>query len=279
MRATDLRVRGRQSRDAAFALGAFALIFLCWIGGCSVISPEAGMQQKVRLYDKDLSAVYDQTKIKKSLTLDVLPKMGRSKDELLSQSESVVASLGQSKDGYKTWFTMVAFHEYELSVVRKYFFVVDERVHNRARRGLRFDCEMLLDKEELDNIRLAKGARQVAVLKNMLDNLQKDTAELVADVNAPGQDNRMLDISVMLVKQVSETALLDLDRSPVLATKLSDPNGVQFDHLNFGAGKIRVQAEGNTVIVRIRLGALLPTFDELQEMGTVEQVAQPAKDE
>jgi hypothetical protein len=237
------------------------------------------MQQKVRLYDKDLSAAYDQTEIKKSLTLDVLPKMGRSKDELLSQSESVVASLGQGKDGYKTWFTMVAFHEYELSVVRKYFFVVDERVHNRAKRGLRFDCETLLDKEKLDNIRAAKGARQVVVLKNVLDNLQKDATGLAGDVNAPGQDNRMLDVSVMLVKQVFETALLDLDRSPALATKLSDPNGVQFDHLNFGAGKIRVQAEGNTVIVKIRLGALLPTFDELQEMGTVEQVAQPAKDE
>lgn len=279
MRATDLRVRGRQSRDATFALGALALILLCWLGGCSVISPEARMQQKARLYDKDLSAAYDQTKIKKSLTLDVLPKMGRSKDELLSQSESVVASLGQSKDGYKTWFTMVAFHEYELSVVRKYFFVVDERVHNRARRGLRFDCEALLDKEELDNIRLAKGARQVAVLKNVLDNLRKDAAELVGDVNAPGQDNRMLDVSVMLIRQVFETALLDLDRSPVLATKLSDPNGIEFDHLNFGAGKIGVQTEGNTVIVRIRLGALLPTFDELEETGGVQQVAQPAKDE
>jgi len=279
MRVTDLRVGGRQSKDATFAFGAFAIILLCWLGGCSVISPEAGMQQKARLYDKDLSAAYDQTKIKKSLTLDVLPKMGRSKDELLSQSESVVASLGQSKDGYKTWFTMVAFHEYELSVVRKYFFVVDERVHNRARRGLRFDSETLLDKEELDNIRLAKGARQVAVLKNVLDNLQKDAAGLMSDVNAPGQNNRMLDISVMLVKQVCETALLDLDRSPALAAKLSDPNGVEFDHLNFGAGKIRVQAEGNTVVVKIRLGALLPTFDELQEMGTVEQAAQPAKDE
>jgi len=279
MRATDLRVRGRQSKDAAFAFGAFALIFLCRLGGCSAISPEARMRQEVRLYDKDLSGAYDQTKIKKSLTLDVLPKMGRSKDELLSQSESVVASLGQGKDGYKTWFTMVAFHEYELSVVRKYFFVVDERVHNRAKRGLRFDCETLLDKKELDNIRLAKSARQIAVLKNVLDNLQKDAAGLVGDVNAPDQDNRMLDVSVMLIKQVFETALLDLDRSPALATKLSDPNGVEFDHLNFGAGRIRVQAEGNTVIVRIRLGALLPTFDELQEMGPVEQVAQPAKDE
>jgi hypothetical protein len=279
MRVTDLRVGSRQYKDAAFAFGAFAIILLCWLGGCSVISPEARMQQKARLYDKDLSAAYDQTKIKKSLTLDVLPKMGRSKDELLSQSESVVASLGQDKDGYKTWFTMVAFHEYELSVVRKYFFVVDERVHNRARRGLRFDSETLLDKEELDNIRLAKGAKQVAVLKNVLDNLQKDAAGLMSDVNAPGQDNRMLDISVMLIKQVFETALLDLDRSPALAAKLSDPNGVEFDHLNFGAGKIRVQTDGNTVIVKIRLGALLPTFDEPQEMGSVEQVAQPAKDE
>jgi len=231
------------------------------------------MRSKTLLYDKELSAVYDQTKVKKSLTLDVLPRIEGLKDELLSQSESVVASLGQSKSGYKTWFTMVAFHEYELSVVRKYFFVVDERIEIRSKQGLRFDCEVLPTKEELDNIRAAKGVKQIALLRGILDNLRKDAAELGGGTDTAGRDNQTLNISVMLIKQVFETIFLKLDSFPVLAPKLSDPDGVEFNHLNFGRGKIQVTARDNIVVVKIRLGALLRTFEELEESDSVEEPA------
>ena len=277
MRAIYVRVRGKQSGPRAFAVGFLALVSLGWVCGCSMISPWAWMQPKDHLYDKELSATYDRTQIKKSLTLDVLPKIGQSKGELLSQSDSVVASLGRSKDGYKTWFTMVAFHEYELSVIRKYFYVVDERVENRARRGLRFDCEMLLGEEDLAKIRASKGSRQIALLEGMLENLHKDIAELAGDIDAPVRDNTMLDINVLLIKQVFNTVLRDLDKSPVLATRLGDPNGVEFDHINFGRGKIQMRAGGNIAVVKIRLGALLPTFDNLPEAAVVERVAQPFK--
>ena len=273
MRATELKARSVETQKRSFAFHFFILVFLCWFCGCSMIPTQGRMRSKSLLYDKELSAVYDQTTVKKSLTLDVLPKIEGLKDELISQSESVVASLGQSKSGYKTWFTMVAFHEYELSVVRKYFFVVDEGIEIRSKRGLRFDCEVLPTKEELDNIRAAKGVKQIALLRGILDNLRKDAAELGGGTDAAGQDNQTLNIGVMLIKQVFETIFLKLDSFPVLAPKISDPDGVEFNHLNFGKGKIQVTTRDNIVVVKIRLGALLRTFEELEEIGSVQEPA------
>ncbi|MBN2137305.1 MAG: hypothetical protein JW720_05835 [Sedimentisphaerales bacterium] len=267
MAASDLGLGGKQ-----FGYGSFGFVLLCvivpgCICGCSTIDPQSWIQPRDYLYDKDLSAVYDQTRIKKSLTLDVLPRIERSKDELISQSDNVVVSLGQSEDGYKTWFTMVAFHEHELSVVRKYFYVANERVGGRVRRGLRLDCEMLLDKEGLERIRTAKEQRQIALLKEMRSKLDKDVAELGGDADVPGQENKKLDVSVLLIRQILDTVVRDLDRSPVLATRIGDPDGIDFDHISFGKGKIQLLADGNIALLKLRLGALLPTFYELGEVG------------
>jgi len=264
---STFRVRGNQFGARAFYFGFFALVSLCCICGCSLTYPHAWIQPKDHLYDKELSAAYDQTRIKKSLTLDVLPRIGLSKNELLSQSDSVVAARGRSKAGYKSWFTMVAFHEYELSVIRKYFFVVDEKVEKRLTKGLgfRFDGEMLLDEEELAKIRDMKEIQQIAVLKMMRDNLSSDASELAGGTDTPRSAEGGLDVNVLLSKQVFEPILRGLARSPVLATRISDPNGIGFDHINFGEGKVRVWAEGNVAAVKIRLGALVPTFHELQE--------------
>jgi len=276
---STFRVRGRQFGARTFYLGSFALLSLCCVCGCSLTYPQAWIQPKDYLYDKELSATYDQTRIKKSLTLDVLPMIGQSENELLSQSDSVVASLGRSKEGYKSWFTMVAFHEYELSVIRKYFFIVDEKVEKRLTKGLgfRFDCEMLLDKEELDKIRNTKELQQIAVLKRMRDNLSSDISDLGGGTDAPASAEGGLDINALLIKQVFETILRGLDRSPVLATRISDPNGIGFDHINFGEGKVRLWAEGNVAAVKIRLGALVPTFRELPEPPVAAHLRQPAK--
>lgn len=265
---STLIVRSKQSGARALCLSLIAAGLLCCVGGCALSYPQAWMQPKDQLYDKELSAVYDQTIIKKSLTLDVLPRI-ESKTELLSQSDSVVASLGRSGDDYKTWFTLIAFHEHELSVVRKYFFVVDEKVEKMFTqgRGLRFDCEMLLDNEALDEIRAANELKQIALLSRLLANLDSDVAGLGGDADTPGQDNKMLDVNVLLIKQVFETILRGLDRSPVLATRISDPDGIEFDHINFGRGKIRVWAEGNIAVVKVRIGALVPTFHELPEVA------------
>ncbi|MBN2271792.1 MAG: hypothetical protein JXN61_14330 [Sedimentisphaerales bacterium] len=258
-------VPGEQFGARTLHYVSLALACLFCICGCSLTYPQAWIQPKDHLYDKELSAAYDQTRIKKSLTLDVLPRIGQSKNELLSQSESVVASLGQSKEGYKTWFTMVAFHEYELSVIRKYFFVVDEKVEKRFTfgRGFRFDCEMLLDEEELKKLGDTKELGEVALLKRIGENLSRDSRELDGGTEVSRSTEGRLDVNVLLIKQVLDAIIRGLERSPVLAPRITDPNGIGFDHINFGEGKVRMWAEGNVVAVKIKLGAFLPTFHEL----------------
>ena len=266
MKAADLGLRSTQSGMGTFACRLAALVLLCGFCGCTLILPEARLRRRVLLYEKNLSSVYDATVLKKSLTLDVLPRIEAIEDEVTSRGDNVVASLGQAKNGYKTWFTMVAFHEYELSAVRKYFFVVDERVENSPRRGLRFDCEMLLPKQTLADSLAGEQAQRIARLKSVVDNLRKDVADLGGSIDVPSEDNKALDIGAMLVRQVFDTVLLKLDSLPGLAEKLGDPAGVGFDHINFGPGKIQMVVVGDVAKIKVRLGALLPTFEDYEQV-------------
>ena len=165
-------ISGFRDSIANFRIGnrRLAIAVCCYVGlllgillvGCSALSSSATSQSRQLSEQQELSAPYDSIMLKKSLTLDALPKIRRSQSEpdsllaeteTVSHSDRVVASLGQSQDDSSTWFNMVTFHEYRLNVIRKYFFAVDDRagsLRTRSRRGLRFDCEMVLGKEVLD---------------------------------------------------------------------------------------------------------------------------------
>ena len=235
------------------------------LGGCSVVSPWAKARQLS--YQAKLSAPYDQIKIKQSVIHDAVPKIQRLQDELepsfaeaelISHSENVVVSLGQSKDGFKTWFNMVTFQENELHVLRKYFFFVNDKARTfqlSPSRGLRFDCEMVIGEEMLAEPGTTENARRIAMLRNVLGNFHKDIVELRDDTDAPDQENKMLDICRMLINQAFEVILRELDSSPVLATRLSQAGGVEFNHINFDKGKIQMVVRGDIVVVKIRLGA------------------------
>lgn len=237
-----------------------AFISVTFTGGCSTSE-----QQRLN-YEQRLSAPYNRTTIKEGLTLDVFPMIQRSPDEirpgydgteLLSKGLNVVAALGQDKDGYQTWYNMFAFHPYRLNVIRKYFFFVDDRpgIFATGRgRGLRFDCEQVLTEELLGSAYETTGDRQVAILRYVLENLRKDIDELGADVEKPGQNNKMLDISGMLMNQTFEMIFLRLESSPMLAARLSHESGLEFEHRSFDKGKIRMVVENDVVKVKIRVG-------------------------
>jgi len=245
------------------------LFFSIQFSGCSFISsPDLAQNQKLS-EQQELSAPYDRITLKKSLTLDALPKIRRFQDEqgsllagieTVSHSDRVVASLGQTPDGYSTWFNMVTFHEFRLNVIRKYFFAVDDRAGSlriRSRRGLRFDCEMVLGKEMLDKSYTSENARQIAILRCVLDSIRKDIKELGDDVDVPGQYNQKLDICGMLINQMFETVLVKLEASPVLAMRLSRAGGAEFDHINFNKGTVRMVVADDAVAVKARFGAFV----------------------
>jgi hypothetical protein len=245
-------------------------LFLCILfSGCSAVSSQDVAQNQQLSEIEELSAPYDRITLKKSLTLDAMPKIRRSQDEhdsflagfeTVSHSDRVVASLGQSRDSSRTWFNMVTFHQYRLNVIRKYFFAVDDRAGSlraRSRRGLRFDCEMVLGKEVLGKTYASENLRRIAVLRYILVQMRKDIKELGDDVDVPDQYNKKLDVCGMLINQTLELILVKLDSSPVLAVKLSSAGGLDFDHINFGDGAVRMVVSDDTVAFKARFDAFV----------------------
>ena len=259
-------------RPRTLALYCFAgLLIGTILAGCSAISsPDAAQNQQLS-EEHELSAPYDRITLKKSLTLDALPKIRRSQSEptsrlagteVVSHSDRVVASLGQSQDESRTWFNMVTFHEYRLNVIRKYFFAVDDRAGSlraRSRRGLRFDCEMVLDKEVIGESHASENLRRIAILRYVLAQMRKDIRELGDDVDVPDQYNKKLDVCGMLINQTFEMVLVKLESSPVLAMRLSEAGGTEFDHINFNRGAVRMVVTDDTVVVKACFGTFVGT--------------------
>lgn len=262
-----IAVRQVKSRQLFPACCFGAVLLGALFAGCAGESSDAGGKGEGVFSQEELSAPYDHIVLQQSLTIDALPKIQRFESErgpllggveVLSRGERVAASLGQSKEGRKTWFNLVAFDEYKLNVIRKYFFVVDEdaaRFPARVRRGLQFSCEMVLGEDILAEAYPSENARRIAILRRVLENLRKDIDELGATAESPDQDNKMLGVCGMLLNQTLEMILLKLESSPVLALKLSDAGGADFDHINFGKGKVFMVVVDDVVGLRIRFGA------------------------
>ena len=263
-------VESKKTQARSPALWLFGLIIFGGLCGCSGISRYVGLEKEELPYEQQLFAAYSRTTLNKSITLDVLPMFQAAKHDLLSQGDSVVAALGEGKNGYKTWFSMVAFDEYRMKARRKYFFVVDEeitrspddsgRVRFSPGRGLAFDCEVMPEKKVLESYATEDGG-QIALLKEVLQDLHKDIEELGKNAQAPGRNNK-LDICGMLVNQAFQSALTAIEMSPVLVTNIGERSGVEFEHINFDKGRIQMVVDGEIVRVKIRLGVLKDTFEQ-----------------
>jgi hypothetical protein len=230
-----------------------AVLCFCGLCGCSYVEPAGSL-----LPPYENAASYRQTKLKESSSADVLATIARPESELLSQSKSVVASQGLKKKGHKLWFNMVAFDENLTTAKRKCFFMVDEKAESLLiwpKRRLIFDTEMVLEAKVLDEPYANENARRIAILRQVMENIRRDVAEV-----AP--DNKMLGICGGLINQTLGTVLQKLDESPVLASKLSDAKGFGFDHITLGNGKIVMSITDDIVKVNVSLGSFEWTFED-----------------
>jgi hypothetical protein len=114
---------------------------------------------------------------------------------------------------------------------------------------------MMLGKEVLGKSYASDNTRRIAILRYVLDQMRKDIKELGDDVDVPDQYNKMLDVCGMLINQTFEMVLVKLESSPVLAMKLSEAGGAEFDHINFDKGTVRMIVADDTVAVQIRFGS------------------------
>lgn len=267
MQNRNLKFKRCSTSKSTLWLCTFGVLLLAIFGpyGCGVVEyfrPEGPP------YDKELYETYYQTEIRVSSSADVLMTIHKPEYELLSQSKNVVASLGQKRKGRKIWFNMVAFDENELTAKRKYIFIVDDRpdLMEQPWKKLSFDCEMILQSDVLNQPYANENARRIAILKQVQENVRKDKDEV-------GSDNQMLNDCGMMVNQALEAALVNFDSSPALASKLSEPTGVDFSHINLGRGKIQMLVEDDIVKIKMRLGSAAKHFEKQQEPRQPEEYA------
>jgi hypothetical protein len=233
----------------------FLLLVVFVLSGCAVVEY---FKREGPPSDEELYESYNQTELKVSGAGEVLAMIHDPEYELLSRSKSVIASSGQKKKGYKSWFNMVAFDETKLTANRKHFFSVDEKpktVPFRSKRRLRFESKMVMESEVLDEPYVNRNARRIAILEQVLANFHKDVDEVKAD-------NKKLDSCRMLMNWVLETILRDLDESPVLASKLSSTEGVNFDHITLGKGRIWMEVAEDIVDVKVVIDSFVGTLDD-----------------
>lgn len=245
-----------QNQNLKLKVFNFVLCFLVFgLCGCAVVDY---FKPEKPPYDEQLSESYENTILKVSRAADVLAAIYEPKYELLSQSKSVIASSGQKKKGHEIWFNMVAFDENALTAKRKYFFLIDEKPKSfwvQPKRMLRFDSEMVLGAELFNEPYVNDNAKRIAILRKILANVHRD----IYDV---GAEDKNLSTCGMLINQTMETILVKLESSPVLATKLNPVEGLDFDHITLGAGKIWMGASGDIVNVKIRVDSFLRTHDD-----------------
>lgn len=229
-------------------LKAAILVMCCLAAGCEAVGlfvPEGPPS------NKQIYAQYRQTTLKESTSAEVLSRFGTPKYALLSQSKSIAALAGTTKQGHKMWFNMVSFDENELIAKRKYYFISHERPKHlfvEPWEGLDFGCQMVLSKEILGEPYADENARRIAILKKVDADTRKDTSEV-------GADNATLNLGGMMAGQGMESLLTKLDASPALAARLSEPNGLEFDHINLDKGKLRMVIDDDIVTVKMRLGS------------------------
>ena len=204
-------------------------------------------------YFVDESEIFNRyyfTVLKFSTSADILNVIQEGEKELVSQSESVVASWAQAQKGSVLWFNMVAFDEEELTAVRKYGFLVNEKVKGYyvvPARKMRFDVEAVLGAEIIEEPYANENEKRIKILRAVLESFNKDILQI-------SMDSQVLRSSSMMVKQVLNIILVQLDQSPALAARLSGLKGMSFDHTTLGPGRVRMVLTEDIVKVKIKVG-------------------------
>ena len=236
-----------------------AVVVVCFVmSGCiTVVGPAS---RKVGINDVPIFDRYYLTNLKQSNSADIIGAIATDGTELMSQSQSVIASWKEEKKGYVFWFNMVTFDEEEFTAVRKYCMVFDEK----ATQGIwfifpvqkyRFEAAMVLERAIVDEPYADENEKRIAVVKEILAKFTEDSVQLTAD-------SRVLHSSTMMIKQTLNGIINQLGGSPALAANLDELSGMKFDHMTLGPGRVRMLIEDDVVKFKIKIGSNLKNFHE-----------------
>jgi len=203
--------------------------------------------------EEQISRAYETTELGEDEAATVLDSMPMAKYEQLSQSESVVACYGQKKNGKKTWMTMIAFDEQDMTARRKYMSIYDARpkfLGAEPWEAMRVRCEATIDEDKLEGPFANANARLLAIFEQMVENYEND-------LDAVQADSKQLRTRGLMLRQALGAALTELENSPAKVGQLNSSEGVLFTHLSLDEGRIKMQQVEGIVKVKIWLGSLV----------------------
>jgi hypothetical protein len=226
-------------QNCFFVVAAFFLGIV--LGGCAQVP-----------ISETLFFSYNQTTLGKTNSADELNYIAMSQMTLLSTSDTVVASWGQNESGVQQWLNVVAFDETTGFAIRKYFFFVDEKARSypfvHPQWAARFDGQLTLDKAVLEKPYANKNVRSIAIIKE----IQKQFSD---DIRKVASDNKNIGLCQMVVNESFEQILLLFTDSPEWASKLDTPEGVTFDHRNYGKGTLYLHETNGIISIAIDTGS------------------------
>jgi len=201
--------------------------------------------------ESQLRRQYDWTLLKSSSSADVLAVIAPDETELLSQSESALATWGQNEKGSALWFNAVAFDEEKLTATRKYCFLTNEKAKTYlilAKPRFTFCGRAVVPSDILDEPYPDQNTKRIAVYKSFMTSFSDDMTQLTAD-------SQSLQSSVLMVKQAFNTVLHQkLDLSPGLAARFTDDDGLKFLHPTLGKATIRMSITYDITDINIEIG-------------------------
>ncbi len=250
----------------------FLVVFCFLLCGCSGVDY---LKKEQLPYNYDIAKPYREIGLKQSSSAEVLAQLraGPGSSRLISHSKDIYALLGEGKEGYKNWFTMVAFKggisktdktrlwhtEQDAMVYRKYLAIIDEKPKSSSmfasgKPGVHFDCELVLGIQVVFKPYSNINVKRIALLRAVLADFQ-------SDMDRMGGYNRQLESNGLLISQSLEGVLVKLDNFPSLASRLVEPGGLEFDHVNLDKGRISMSIESDIVRVSMRLGSFLDQLE------------------
>ncbi|MGD9110149.1 MAG: hypothetical protein PVG93_04355, partial [Phycisphaerales bacterium] len=87
------------------------------------------------------------------------------------------------------------------------------------------------------------------------------------DIEDVKSDNQAFEVCGAMINQALQTVLTDLEPSPALAAKLSDPKGLAFAHISFGRGKIQMVDDGRIMTIKMRLGSFTKKWNKAEDVN------------
>ncbi len=232
---------------ALAAAGIFCAITLL---GCGYFEePKDRLSIEPGPWTADLPNNYYKVTINESTSVEVLAYLSRSEKEKASQTENAVVTFGDKKSGHQLWFALVMFDDQSAVARRKYFFHTDEKSYhiNAEDQKLYFDVVADLPEATAYQNYTSEDVRNIEIFQALHQQFKDDIRDLKGE-------HKNLESMSLMVYEVLNDLQYTFDASPTMVRELVDDDGIDYDHMNYDDGKVRMVVEDSVVKFRVLVG-------------------------